>query len=157
MFWVVQGRDILESTDIGATWDTAYTGAADFNRIHATIDGGSIMGWAGGTDGQLVKFIAPITGAASWLEIPRVVRLQQNYPNPFNPSTTIRYELPERSNVTVVVFNTVGQQVAMLVEGEMEAGSHEAKFDASRLPSGVYLYKLQAGNHIEVRKALLMK
>ncbi len=84
-------------------------------------------------------------------------RLEPNYPNPFNPSTTIRYGLPVRSHVSLTVFNTLGQQVATLVNGEMEAGYHDVKFDASRLPSGVYLYRLQAGNHIEVRKALLMK
>ena len=89
--------------------------------------------------------------------LPESFALWQNYPNPFNPSTTIRYGLPVRSHVTLAVFNTLGQQVATLVDGEMEAGDHEVKFDASHLPSGVYLYGLQAGDRIEVRKALLMK
>ena len=98
--------------------------------------------------------------------------LWQNYPNPFNPSTTIRYGLPRRSHVTLTVFNTLGQQVATLVEGEMESGYHDVKFDASHLPSGVFFYRLhvrplesvtgetqRAGleTRIEVRKALLMK
>jgi len=89
--------------------------------------------------------------------VPLAFALDQNYPNPFNPSTTIRYALPERSHVTLTVFNALGQQVATLVEGEKEAGYHEVKFDASQLPSGFYLYRLRAGNHVEVRKALLMK
>ena len=90
-------------------------------------------------------------------QLPHEFSLLQNYPNPFNPSTTIRYGLPSRSHATLSVFNTLGQQVENLVEGEMEAGYHEVKFDASRLPSGVYLYRLQAGGRTEVRKALLMK
>ena len=89
--------------------------------------------------------------------LPGHYSLAQNFPNPFNPSTTIGYALPRRSHVTLTVFNSLGQQVATLVNGEMEAGYHDVKFDASRLSSGVYLYRLHAGNHIEVRKALLMK
>ena len=83
------------------------------------------------------------------------IALGQNYPNPFNPSTTIRYGLPNRSHVTLTVFNTLGQQVAQLVNGDMEAGYHEVKFDASKLASGVYLYRMQAGSYVETRKLLL--
>jgi hypothetical protein len=97
------------------------------------------------------------TRADNLRQLPKAAVLQQNFPNPFNPSTTIGYGLPERSHVTLTVYNTLGQQIATLVDGEMEAGYHEVTFDASRVPSGVYLYRLQAGNHIEVRKALLMK
>jgi hypothetical protein len=90
-------------------------------------------------------------------ELPSGFALLQNYPNPFNPSTTIRYGLPSRSHVTLTVFNTLGQRVATLVEGEQEAGYHEAVFDASGLASSVYLYRLQAGNQVESRKMILMK
>ena len=90
-------------------------------------------------------------------ELPSGFALLQNYPNPFNPSTTIRYGLPSRSHVTLTVFNMLGQQVATLVEGEQEAGYHEAVFDASGLASSVYLYRLQAGNQVESRKMILMK
>ena len=89
--------------------------------------------------------------------VPETYELLQNYPNPFNPSTTIRYGLPSRSHVTLTVFNTLGEQVATLVEGELEAGYHEAVFDASGLASSVYLYRLQAGNQVESRKMILMK
>jgi hypothetical protein len=83
--------------------------------------------------------------------------LRQNYPNPFNPSTTIRYGLPHRSTVQLTVFNTLGQQVATLVQGEQEAGYHEVRFDASGLSSGVYFYRLSAGTYVETRKLLLLK
>ncbi len=87
-------------------------------------------------------------------ELPSGFALLQNYPNPFNPSTTIRYGLPTRSHVTLTVFNTLGQQVATLVEGEQEAGFHEAVFDASGLASGVYLYRLQTGDFVETKRLL---
>jgi hypothetical protein len=98
-----------------------------------------------------------VVGVAERDELPRESRLEQNYPNPFNPLTTIQYGLPSRSHVTLTVFNTLGQQVAMLVEGEMEAGYHEVKFDASELSSGVYLYQLRAGAYIETRKLIHVK
>ena len=88
--------------------------------------------------------------------VPFAFSLGQNYPNPFNPSTTIRYGLPSRSHVTLTVFNTLGQQVAILVQGEQEAGFHEAVFDASVLASGVYVYRLQSGETILSRKMVLV-
>ena len=73
------------------------------------------------------------------------------------PSTTIRYGLPNRSRVTLTVFNTLGQQVAQLVNGDMEAGYHEVKFDGSKLASGVYLYRIHAGSYVETKKLLLVR
>ncbi len=88
--------------------------------------------------------------------IPATCRLEQNYPNPFNPSTTIRYGLPNRSRVILAVFNTLGQRVALLQNGEQEAGYHEAKFDANGLSSGVYFYRLSAGEFMQTKKLLLV-
>jgi hypothetical protein len=89
--------------------------------------------------------------------VPQRFALMQNYPNPFNPATTIRYGVPQRGNVTLNVYSTLGQRVATLVQGEKEAGYHETVFDASGLASGVYLYRLQAGSFVETRKLLLVK
>jgi hypothetical protein len=90
-------------------------------------------------------------------EVPTAYGLAQNYPNPFNPSTTIRYGLPARSHVTLSVFNTLGQQVSVLQNGEQESGFHEVRFDAANLSSGVYLYRIQAGNFVQTRKLLLVR
>jgi hypothetical protein len=87
--------------------------------------------------------------------------LLQNYPNPFNPSTTIGFSLPQASNVTVEIYNVVGERVASLVNKTLEAGYHNLNFDASKFPSGTYIYQLKAnsanGIFVETKKMLLMK
>ena len=83
--------------------------------------------------------------------------LSSNYPNPFNPTTKISYTIPERSNVSLKIFDLLGSEVAELVKGEIEAGSYIIEFNASTLPSGIYFYKLQAGDFVETKKMVLMK
>jgi hypothetical protein len=90
-------------------------------------------------------------------EIPREIVLHQNYPNPFNPSTRISFGLSAASRVRLEVYNTLGQQVATLVDGLREAGFHAVDFDASRFASGTYFYKIQTDKAFLVRKMLLMK
>jgi hypothetical protein len=89
--------------------------------------------------------------------IPNKFSLGQNYPNPFNPSTHIQYALPESAQVTLEVFNSVGQKVMELVNGQKSAGYHTATFDASGLSSGVYLYKLTTPSFSQTNKMLLIK
>ena len=89
--------------------------------------------------------------------VPTGFRLGQNYPNPFNPTTTIRYALPHRSHVTLTVFNTLGQQVAQLINGDIDAGYHEIQFNATNLASGVYFYRIQAGSYVETKTLCLVK
>ena len=89
--------------------------------------------------------------------LPSKFSLSQNYPNPFNPNTTIRYQLPQNSFVTVKVFDVLGKEVEILVNEEKDAGNYEVNFDASKLASGIYLYKMQTENFTEIRKLLLLK
>ena len=88
---------------------------------------------------------------------PNVYSLAQNYPNPFNPSTLIQYSIAEPGNVTLEVYNMLGQKVAQLVNGTQNAGSHTIQFDASALSSGVYIYQLKSGSYLETRKMMLIK
>jgi hypothetical protein len=81
----------------------------------------------------------------------------QNYPNPFNPSTKIKFGLPDDANVTLEVYNVVGEKIATLVNGYLKKGYHEITFDAQELQSGVYFYKISAGKFSSVKKMLLIK
>ncbi|MCH8569415.1 MAG: BspA family leucine-rich repeat surface protein [Balneolales bacterium] len=90
-------------------------------------------------------------------ELPAVFSLNQNYPNPFNPTTNITFSLPESSQVTLEVYNLMGQRVATLANGYQAAGRHSVSFNATNLASGIYIYRLTAGNYIETKKMMLVK
>ncbi|MFA6365529.1 MAG: T9SS type A sorting domain-containing protein [Candidatus Paceibacterota bacterium] len=90
-------------------------------------------------------------------EIPRTFCMHQNYPNPFNPTTTIRYELPRTTHITLTVYDALGRSVEILVNGMMPQGIHEAHFDASHLPSGIYFCRIEADEYREIKKMLLIK
>lgn len=83
--------------------------------------------------------------------------LAQNYPNPFNPRTTLEFHIPTGEFVTLKIYNLVGEEVATLVSGQLSAGSHTFEFNASNLPSGVYLYRLQAGSYTAAKKMVVIK
>ena len=89
--------------------------------------------------------------------LPTKFELDQNYPNPFNPTTTIRYSLPKAVSVHLDIYNILGQHIETLVDGQQKAGYYQVHFQTDRLSSGVYLYRLQAGSHIMVKKMLFMK
>jgi hypothetical protein len=131
----------------------------DFSQVYFTdID----SAYTGGTTNILhVKYqIRTGTTTAvgeSPVFAPTTYALEQNYPNPFNPATTIQYDLPRKSSVSLAVYNALGQQVASLVNMEEEAGSHAVRLDGSSLASGVYFYRLVAGDYVATRKLVLMK
>lgn len=88
---------------------------------------------------------------------PLTYSLNQNYPNPFNPNTMIKYSLPQQSNVTLKLYDVLGAEIATLVDKELKRGSYEVEFDASNLSSGIYFYRLTAGNYVSVKKMILLK
>jgi len=89
--------------------------------------------------------------------IPNTFSLSQNYPNPFNPTTTITYSLPAQSHVNVVIYDILGRQVETLIDTKQQAGNHQAVWNANSKPSGMYFYKIKAGDFIETKKMLLLK
>lgn len=84
-------------------------------------------------------------------------KLFQNFPNPFNPSTKISYKIKKEGNVSLTVFNLVGQEISMLVNEKQSAGNYEVEFDASELTTGVYLYKLQINGYTSVKRMTVLK
>jgi hypothetical protein len=91
------------------------------------------------------------------VKVPNKFELSQNYPNPFNPATTIKYEIAKETNVTLKIYDVIGNEVATLVNETKPAGTYQVIFDASNLSNGVYLYKIQAGNFTATKKLILMK
>jgi len=88
---------------------------------------------------------------------PKEFKLEQNFPNPFNPTTTIQYQLPQDARVTLKVYDILGSEVATLVNEEQQAGYKEVKFNGSNIASGMYVYRLQAGDYVSIKKMLMIK
>ena len=91
------------------------------------------------------------------IDVPDNFALHQNYPNPFNPSTTIAFDLPKSGQVTVKIYNILGEELATLVSDKLSAGSYSYEWDARELASGIYLYRLHASDYVETRKMVLMR
>lgn len=87
---------------------------------------------------------------------PNKFQLSQNYPNPFNPSTKIRFSIPEESQVSIKIFNALGQEVSTILNNVVKSGTHTVNFDATELTSGVYFYKISAGSFTDTKKMLLI-
>ncbi|MFA4937355.1 MAG: T9SS type A sorting domain-containing protein [Patescibacteria group bacterium] len=101
--------------------------------------------------------VSVVTGVEEQLELPKKFTLEQNYPNPFNPTTKIAFELPRAAKVHLGIYNMLGQQVVTLVDDRREAGRYEVMFDGANVPSGVYAYRLRAGEFTETKKMILTK
>ena len=90
-------------------------------------------------------------------ELPEAYALHGNYPNPFNPSTTITYELPEASDIRLIVLDVLGRVVESLVTGRESRGTHNIRWDAGDAPGGVYFVQLESGDFVQTRKMTLVK
>ena len=146
---------VFVSTNNGTSWMAVNTGLAS-NVVRALAVLGTNL-FAGGNGVWRRSLSEMITSASPTAPLPTEFVLEQNYPNPFNPSTTIRYALPHASFVTLTVYNTLGQQVAQLVNEQQQAGYHDVVFRGDGLASGVYFYRLQASSFVDVKKLLILK
>ncbi len=105
----------------------------------------------------VAKVVFTLTDVALAESLPKEFKLEQNYPNPFNPSTAISYQLPAQSFVTLKIFDVLGREISTLVDELKSAGKYEVEFNGSNLSTGVYIYRLAAGNFVSTKKMILQK
>ena len=146
---------IFGSSDNGASWSNLGLSGLGAGSVYATSSSSTV--WAGTDDGMLYSLDSPMSVEKTGSELPAEFTLSQNYPNPFNPSTMIKFALPVENFVTLKIFSITGELVATLINGTMTAGKYEVNFDASTLGTGVYIYRLEAGNFTSTRKMMLVK
>jgi hypothetical protein len=154
---------VLEETSTGTRVNLGQATSHRFTSERLSKSSSSLHGSVPETQGQEPMFIlhivpANVTSLEDGDAMPIAVELSQNYPNPFNPSTMIRYAVPSQSAVTLEVFDVLGRQVATLVNNQvMPAGRHSVSFDAGRLASGVYVYRLVVGEKVMTKRMVLIK
>ncbi|OQY12526.1 MAG: hypothetical protein B6I31_03035 [Desulfobacteraceae bacterium 4572_19] len=136
----------------------SFNASSQTYNMNINLSDGSIVSYSV-QEIQEITFdgITNIEDAKHIQNIINTFKLFQNYPNPFNPSTTIRYSVPQISNVVIRVFDLLGREVAILVNKVKPAGCYEIKLNGTALPSGVYFYQLRAGSFIDVKKMILLK
>jgi photosystem II stability/assembly factor-like uncharacterized protein len=160
-FWVCRGSSMYRSSNNGQTWITApvHTAAGTLWDMSSVIGtNGCPTAWAVGASGVIAKVTGDLVGVTNVsTEIPSSYTLKQNFPNPFNPTTNIYFALPQSGFVTLKVYDMTGKEIATLVNEVRTAGSYIVDFDASRLSSGAYFYKLQSGNFTDTKKMMLIK
>ena len=98
-----------------------------------------------------------LVGIGSSIENPGDFHLNQNFPNPFNPATTIKFVLAKSSNVKIVIYDVFGREVQTIVNNKYNKGEYEISWDAAKFASGVYFYKMNADNYVNVKKMILIK
>ena len=171
--WITGGRSIFRTSNGGISWDLQITlpGHPGYSEVASSIDfvdnekGWVVGGIFSGGDWLSGIILHTENGGISGIEndflknnnTPARYILAQNYPNPFNPNTVISWQLAVSSPVKITVYNITGQEVATLVNERKPAGIHSVEWDAANFASGVYLYRLEAGDFVETRKMVVMK
>jgi hypothetical protein len=157
-FFSATRKGVFVSSDNGLSWSLANAGLpSDSVWVSSLVlNGTNLFAGIYGKGVWLNSSLVTKTREKS-LDIPHAFLLSQNYPNPFNPSTIIQFSLPKPAVVTLGVFDILGREVASLVKGKLQTGTHTVLFEAYDLPNGVYFYRLQAGEFIQQRKMLLLQ
>ena len=150
---------IYKSENNGTNWVQINDGLTNVNNeSFGSIVTSSNYIFIGTSSGKIYRRnIADIVSVPQIDKLPNTFLLSQNYPNPFNPSTTINFSIPNLLFITLKVYDMLGREVVILVNGEKPTGNYEVKFDGSNLPSGVYFYRLSAGEFSETKKLMLLK
>ena len=163
-FFAAVGGSVYRSTNFGANWAPSFTGSiGSLNHLDFGANGSNIYGWTVSAGGTIAAFSGTVSGIASnGNSVPSEFVLEQNYPNPFNPSTKIQFEIPASSRVSLKIYNSLGEEVATLVDNIMNAGTHSVEWNGknhfnSTVASGVYFYRLTAENFVQTKKMLMIK
>lgn len=150
-----------KSTNDGVTWTNMTTtppGITGTSHMQLVYVGGTVTAYAICADGSCLQLIDNILAVdPNNSSIPTSYALEQNYPNPFNPTTTIRYSLPKASNVSIKIYDVLGNEVMTVVKAYQNAGNYTETVDASNLSSGVYFYAIKAGDFTATKKMSLIK
>ncbi len=148
--------NVVDDTTLTAT--SKLVGSLALNTTYCwRVRSKNAAGYSAFTNARSFKTILTTGIAKLDGSIPSEHALSQNYPNPFNPSTAIRYDLPKSENVSLNIYNTLGQLVATLVNERKETGHYQATWNAPSVPSGIYFYRLQAGEFVETKKMILLQ
>ncbi|MFC2093895.1 T9SS type A sorting domain-containing protein [Bacteroidota bacterium] len=149
--------NFFHSTDNGTTWIPRNEGLPTVRSIYSLLISNSYIFLGTGGNSVWRRPTSEIIGIQNIsTEIPSSFSLSQNYPNPFNPTTNIRFDLPRSGSVKLVVFDALGREVATLVNEKLAPGTYEVDWNGSEYPSGVYFYRIQAGDFVETKKMLLV-
>ena len=150
----------LSSTSVPDGASTLHNGTGDTFSYVVTVSGTydyqCDVHFSLGMIGSFTAIVSGFQDNASTV-VPEVFRLEQNFPNPFNPVTTIGYDIPRASEVVLNVYNVLGENIATLVSARQPAGHYEVKWNAGNSPSGIYYYKITAGNFTNVKRMILLK
>lgn len=157
--WYLRGTSIYKSTNGGDNW------ILDYSTTYTQLDidfpdsiNGCLLGWSVGNGGSISKMTeAPVGISSSNNGIPNEYTLEQNYPNPFNPVTTINYSIPKACHVQITLYDVTGKKITGIVDEYKPAGTYSINFDASHLASGMYFYRIEAGDFAAVKKMMLVK
>jgi photosystem II stability/assembly factor-like uncharacterized protein len=153
--WALHRGGILQTTDGGRTWGA--DSSIEWWGLNDVCFADANNGWVVGDYGTILHYSGSQWTAPHEGRVRSELALQQNYPNPFNSSTTISWDLPRAGHVALRVFDLLGREVVVLREGVVEAGRHRLTFDGSRLASGIYFARLEAGEFSQTKKVMLMK
>jgi photosystem II stability/assembly factor-like uncharacterized protein len=145
---------IMRTSDGGQTWsEEQWPGEIKLNAVHAS----STDFFIAGDNGLLLKSSITVGISSVNSEIPSGYSLSQNYPNPFNPTTNINFSIPKSGVVKLAIFNLVGQEVAVILNQNLNVGNYTYSFDASNLTTGIYFYTLESENFRETKRMVLLK
>jgi hypothetical protein len=145
--------DSVETTSSGSLTDTTVVLGTRYYYYVTTV----FNQWESNPSDTVEALVEAVTSLKDQTKFPNTYQLKQNYPNPFNPKTMINYQLPITNYVELSIYNLLGQKVATLVNERQQAGYHQIEWDAGRYSSGVYYYRMVAGDFHDVKKMILVR